>query len=115
MTDFNPSFGENPAPATVPAESGTRPARDNYDKDELMVQQQFDELLERCVPICKSEGDYERIRQAFYFANEAHKGVKRHSGEPYITHPLSVARIVVVEIGLGVKSVMAALLHDVVA
>lgn len=114
MTDFNPSFGENPAPATVPAESGTRPARDNYDKDELMVQQQFDELLERCVPICKSEGDYERIRQAFYFANEAHKGVKRHSGEPYITHPLSVARIVVVEIGLGVKSVMAALLHDVV-
>lgn len=79
-----------------------------------MVQQQFDELLERCAPICKSEGDYERIRQAFYFANEAHKGVKRHSGEPYITHPLSVARIVVVEIGLGVKSVMAALLHDVV-
>ncbi|WP_298062108.1 RelA/SpoT family protein [uncultured Rikenella sp.] len=79
-----------------------------------MVQQQFDELLERCAPICKSEEDYDRIRQAFYFANEAHKGVKRHSGEPYITHPLAVARIVVVEIGLGVKSVMAALLHDVV-
>lgn len=79
-----------------------------------MVQQQFDELLERCASICKTEEDYERIRRAFYFANEAHKGVKRHSGEPYITHPLAVARIVVVEIGLGVKSVMAALLHDVV-
>ncbi|MCH5305151.1 MAG: bifunctional (p)ppGpp synthetase/guanosine-3',5'-bis(diphosphate) 3'-pyrophosphohydrolase [Rikenella sp.] len=83
-------------------------------EDEQMVQQQFDELLERCEAVCKSEEDYERIRQAFYFANEAHRGVKRHSGEPYITHPLAVARIVAVEIGLGVKSVMAALLHDVV-
>ena len=82
--------------------------------DELMVQRQFDELIERCASICKTEQDYERIRKAFYFANEAHRGVKRHSGEPYITHPLAVARIVVVEIGLGVKSVMAALLHDVV-
>lgn len=112
MTDSNPSCGEV---LTVPAvATGMVPVVESYDKDELMVQQQFDELLERCAPICKSEEDYDRIRQAFYFANEAHKGVKRHSGEPYITHPLSVARIVVVEIGLGVKSVQAALLHDVV-
>ncbi len=82
--------------------------------DELLVQEQFDELLLRCAPICRTEEDYERIRQAFYFAREAHRGVRRKSGEPYITHPLAVARIVVVEIGLGVKSVLAALLHDVV-
>lgn len=93
---------------------GSAPQKSSADKDEQMVQQQFDELLERCAPICKNEEDYNRIRAAFYFANEAHRGVKRHSGEPYITHPLAVARIVVVEIGLGVKSVMAALLHDVV-
>lgn len=109
--DSSPSFGEVP---TVPVVAERMPHVESYDKDESMVQQQFDELLERCAPICKSEEDYDRIRQAFYFANEAHKGVKRHSGEPYITHPLSVARIVVVEIGLGVKSVQAALLHDVV-
>lgn len=88
--------------------------KDSNEKDELMVQEQFDELMRRCAGICHSDEDCERIRQAFYFANEAHRGVKRRSGEPYITHPLSVARIVVDEIGLGVKSVMAALLHDVV-
>lgn len=114
MTDSNPSFGEVLTVPAVPVGAETMPVVESYDKDELMVQQQFDELLERCASICKSEEDYDRIRQAFYFANEAHKGVKRHSGEPYITHPLSVARIVVVEIGLGVKSVQAALLHDVV-
>ena len=115
MADANPSFGDTLAVSdAIPVEAEVLPAKESYDRDELMVQQQFDELLERCAPICKSEEDYEQIRQAFYFANEAHRGVKRHSGEPYITHPLSVARIVVVEIGLGVKSVMAALLHDVV-
>lgn len=114
MADSNPSCGEVLTVPAVAAGAETMPVVESYDKDELMVQQQFDELLERCAPICKSEEDYDRIRQAFYFANEAHKGVKRHSGEPYITHPLSVARVVVVEIGLGVKSVQAALLHDVV-
>lgn len=121
MADSNLSFDEvltGPVPAgpddTKNAPQKEAPVKESSHKDEWMVQQQFDELLERCELICKNEGDYERIRQAFYFANEAHKGVKRHSGEPYITHPLAVARIVVVEIGLGVKSVMAALLHDVV-
>lgn len=84
------------------------------DNDDISVENQFDELLSNCGSICKDESDYERIRQAFYFARDAHAGVRRKSGEPYITHPLSVARIVVAEIGLGVKSVMAALLHDVV-
>lgn len=86
----------------------------NHDKYEALVQKLFDELMELCEHTCKSEQDAEKIRQAFYFAKSAHKGVKRKSGEPYITHPLSVAKIVVGEIGLGSKSVIAALLHDVV-
>ena len=54
------------------------------------------------------------IRRAFEFAREAHQGVRRKSGEPYILHPLAVAKIAVKEIGLGTKSAVAALLHDVV-
>ncbi|MDD3079297.1 MAG: RelA/SpoT family protein [Paludibacter sp.] len=54
------------------------------------------------------------ITKAFNFANVAHKGIKRRSGEPYILHPIAVARIVVKEIGLGSTSICSALLHDVV-
>ena len=54
------------------------------------------------------------IRKAFQFASAAHMGVRRKSGEPYILHPLAVAKIVVSEIGLGTKSAIAAILHDVV-
>ena len=54
------------------------------------------------------------IHKAYQFASSAHMGVRRRSGEPYIIHPLSVAKIVVSEIGLGTKSVVAAILHDVV-
>lgn len=56
----------------------------------------------------------ELITKAFNFARQAHKGVRRHSGEPYIMHPLAVAHIVCAEIGLGSTSICAALLHDVV-
>ena len=54
------------------------------------------------------------ITRAFNFAKHAHKGVRRNSGEPYILHPIAVARIVSEEIGLGSTSICAALLHDVV-
>ena len=54
------------------------------------------------------------LRQAFEMALEAHKDMRRKSGEPYILHPLAVARIVVEEIGLGVTSATCALLHDTV-
>ncbi|PID93978.1 MAG: RelA/SpoT family protein [Bacteroidetes bacterium] len=57
---------------------------------------------------------YPIIRKAFEFAVEAHKGVRRKSGEPYIYHPLEVARICAAEIGLGKTSIVCALLHDVV-
>ena len=56
----------------------------------------------------------EIITKAFNFANQAHKGIKRRSGEPYIMHPIAVAQIVCNEIGLGSTSICAALLHDVV-
>ena len=54
------------------------------------------------------------IRKAFEVAFQAHKGVRRKSGEPYIIHPIEVARIVSEEIGLGSKGIAASLLHDVV-
>lgn len=63
---------------------------------------------------CDKPGDRELIEKAFRFANEAHRDMYRNSGEPYIIHPINVARIVNQEIGLGAKSVSAALLHDVV-
>lgn len=56
----------------------------------------------------------EIIDRAFHFAKEAHKGIHRRSGEPYIMHPIEVARIVSQEIGLGSTSICSALLHDVV-
>ena len=54
------------------------------------------------------------IRKAFVYASEAHNGIKRKSGEPYILHPLAVARIVSKEMGLDSVSIIGALLHDVV-
>lgn len=56
----------------------------------------------------------ELIDRAFKFAREAHRGVRRRSGEPYIMHPIAVAKIVIGELGLGSTSICAALLHDVV-
>ena len=63
---------------------------------------------------CADDKEFAIVKKAFDFANEAHKNVRRRSGEPYILHPIEVAQIVVKEIGLGYKSMTAALLHDVV-
>lgn len=60
------------------------------------------------------KGDKDRVRHAFELAAEAHRDMRRKSGEPYILHPLAVAQIVVDEIGLGVTSAICALLHDTV-
>ncbi len=70
-------------------------------------------LLRLAKPILK-EGDARLIKRAFTISMEAHKNMRRKSGEPYIFHPLSVAEICVEEIGLGTTSIIAALLHDVV-
>lgn len=70
-------------------------------------------LLQYAKPVLK-EGDTKVIRKAFDTAVEAHKEMRRKSGEPYIYHPIEVAQICVEEIGLGTTSIVAALLHDVV-
>ncbi len=83
-------------------------------EDEILIQQAWDKLAKSCTKICKKEEDWNFIKRAFFLAKEAHQGVRRRSGEPYFLHPIAVAQIVVDEIGLGVKSVVASLLHDVV-
>src|SRR5690606_33491675 len=70
-------------------------------------------LLRTCKSIRDKE-DTQNIRKAFNIALEAHKNMRRKSGEPYIYHPIAVARICSEEIGLGPTSIIAALLHDTV-
>ena len=77
------------------------------------IKNQFDDLLTNCVS-CKTDEDRQLIIKAFNIAFDAHRGVRRKSGDPFIFHPISVAKIVTNEIGLGVTSVVCALLHDVV-
>ena len=81
--------------------------------DEQMIQDGFNALLEDYLK-SNHRRKVERITKAFNFANQAHAGVKRRSGEPYIMHPIAVAHIVCREMGLGSTSICAALLHDVV-
>ncbi len=83
-------------------------------EDEALIKEKWDDLLLSCTRICKNDEDWNLIKRAFFLAKEAHEGVRRRSGEPYLLHPIAVAKIVIEEIGLGVKSVVAALLHDVV-
>ena len=81
--------------------------------EEEAINASFKELLDIYLA-SQHRKKVELITKAFNFARQAHKGVRRHSGEPYIMHPLAVARIVCKEIGLGSTSICAALLHDVV-
>lgn len=81
--------------------------------EEEVITAAFHELLDIYLA-SQHRKKVELITKAFNFARQAHKGVRRHSGEPYIMHPLAVARIVCSEIGLGSTSICAALLHDVV-
>jgi len=88
-------------------------ARLSPEQEEKMIQDAFDELLAGYLR-SNHRKKVEIIERAFKFAKEAHKGVRRRSGEPYIMHPIAVARIASQEIGLGSTSICAALLHDVV-
>ena len=83
-------------------------------EDKDLIQREFEPLRIASLKRCADQEQYELVLKAFDFANKAHYGVRRRSGEPYIIHPIAVARIVVQEIGLGCKSICAALLHDVV-
>lgn len=81
--------------------------------EEEMISEAFQDLLKAYLET-KHRKKIDIITKAFNFAKQAHKGVKRRSGEPYIMHPLAVAKIVCTEIGLGSTSICSALLHDVV-
>ena len=83
-------------------------------EDNDLIYKEFESLRLASLKRCANKEEYEGVVRAFEFANEAHKGVRRRSGEPYILHPIAVAKIVVQEIGLGYKSIVTALLHDIV-
>ncbi len=88
--------------------------KDIFDEeDRKLIQTEYESLVDHLLR-CNKPGDREMIDKAFRIANEAHWNMRRKSGEPYIIHPIAVAKIVNQEIGLGAKSITAALLHDVV-
>jgi len=81
------------------------------EKQEIL--KRYRALLRACRPSMQ-KGDRRMIREAFELAVQAHNGMRRKSGEPYIMHPLAVAQIAAEEIGLGTTSIVCALLHDLV-
>ncbi len=85
----------------------------NEEQEKKLILREYRALLRSLKPKLKP-GDKELIRQAFEMAADAHKTMRRKSGEPYILHPLAVAQICVEEIGLGVRSTICALMHDTV-
>ena len=85
----------------------------NNEQEKKLILREYRALLRSLKPKLKP-GDKELVRQAFEMAADAHKTMRRKSGEPYILHPLAVAMICVEEIGLGVRSTICSLLHDTV-
>ncbi len=81
--------------------------------DDKLINDAFQRLLDSYLA-SRHRKKVEIITKAFNFARQAHKGVRRLSGEPYIMHPIAVAQIACEEVGLGSTSICAALLHDVV-
>jgi GTP pyrophosphokinase len=85
----------------------------NEEEEKKLILREYRSLL-KVVKTKLKPGDKNLIRTAFEMAAEAHKTMRRKSGEPYILHPIAVAKICVEEIGLGVRSTICALLHDTV-
>lgn len=84
------------------------------EKEKQEILRLYRRILRMRISKKDDKSDAKVIRKAFNVANEAHKGMRRRSGEPYILHPLNVALICVEQLGLGTKSIVSALLHDVV-
>jgi len=84
------------------------------EQDYQLIERDWKVLEASAAQRCASPEELEVVRRAFNYANDAHHNVRRRSGEPYMLHPIAVAQIVVDSIGLGYKSISAALLHDVV-
>ena len=93
--------------------SEQRPYDLDAEQEDALIESEFKQLLDGYLA-SPHRKKVEIIERAYRFAREAHKGVRRRSGEPYILHPIAVARIVSREMGLGSTSICAALLHDVV-
>src|SRR5438105_14149030 len=85
----------------------------NEEQEKKLILREYRSLL-RSLKARIKPGDRKLIRNAFEMAAEAHKTMRRKSGEPYILHPLAVARICVEEIGLGIRSTICSLLQDTV-
>ena len=81
--------------------------------EESMIEAAYQDVLQSYLA-SNHRKKVEVIERAYRFAREAHKGARRRSGEPYILHPIAVAKIVISELGLGSTSICAAFLHDVV-
>src|SRR6187401_1687190 len=92
-----------------------RPSKYNLtqEQEKKLILREYRSLL-RSLKTKLKPGDRDLIRIAFEMAAEAHKTMRRKSGEPYILHPLAVAKICVEEIGLGVRSTICSLMHDTV-
>lgn len=84
------------------------------ESDLKVIDRNWQELRKVAKERCRTDEEFAVVEKAYDFANQAHKNIRRRSGEPYMIHPIAVARIVVEDIGLGYKSICAALLHDVV-
>ncbi len=97
-----------PAPAPAPAKPHLTP-----EQEDEMIEAAFRDVVDGYLS-SNHRKKVEIIERAYRFAKEAHKGIRRRSGEPYILHPIAVAKIASQEIGLGSTSICAALLHDVV-
>ncbi len=85
----------------------------DLEEEKKEIVRRYRKLLRKAKPLLK-DNDAKIIKKAFNTSLEAHKEMRRKSGEPYIYHPLEVAQICVEEIGLGTTSIVSALLHDVV-
>jgi len=85
----------------------------DVEEERKEILRRYRRLLKKAKPFLKDD-DAKLIKKAFNLSLEAHKEMRRKSGEPYIFHPLAVAEICVEEIGLGTTSIVAALMHDVV-
>lgn len=102
---------ENPS-APIPAPTSVKNSFTTPEEDRI-IEAAFREVLDGYLA-SNHRKKVEIIERAFKFAKEAHSGIRRRSGEPYILHPIAVAKIASQEIGLGSTSICAALLHDVV-
>ncbi|MDR2887278.1 MAG: RelA/SpoT family protein [Bacteroidales bacterium] len=88
--------------------------KDVFDEEDVRrINAEFESLMSN-LRRCNKPGDRELIEKAFALANDAHWNMRRKSGEPYIIHPINVAKIANQEIGLGTTSVVSSLLHDIV-